>query len=195
MRAINIVFGAAALCALAACSAPATLPDGVALRPGKASGGYIDTRVVQVRPAPFARVKLCLAQTVSNPGITLTGGITAPLGLDITPHVQTVAVSGGDIFKYQDESIGTAIVTGLVDTGPSLLGTTQSVTRFELTAEAPEGSSATRLTFRNITRADLNTGTIANDGFSPVGSWQAAHPEPVIAALDRLAASIDACLK
>lgn len=191
----RLVCGAMVVLLSACSSTPATLPQGVTLRPGKASGGYIDTRELRVRPAPFKRVEFCLAQEVSNPGVTLTGGTAAPFVLDRYPRTSTVNVGGGNIFKYQDANAGVAIVTGTTDAGPSLLGTTRLIVRFDLSASAPEGSADTLLTFRNIARADQDTGAITNDGFTPVGSWEAAQPEAVVAALDGIASAIDSCLK
>ena len=166
---------------------------GVSLRARAEGGNYVDELAMDVRGADFSRLKMCLALTVSNPPVTLTGGTTPPLTLFQPPRTQTVAVPGGDVFKYEDSASATVIVIGSADGGPSLMDLTRAVIRFELAAVA--GAERSRLRFRNITRADLDTSTIANDGFTPVGAWRSAHPEAAIRALRGIATSIDACLR
>ena len=166
---------------------------GVSLRARAEGGNYVDELVMDVRAADFGRLKMCLALTVSNPPVTLTGGTTPPLTLFQSPRTQTVAVPGGDIFKYEDPASATVIVIGSADGGASLMDTSRAVIRFELAAAA--GADHSRLRFRNITRAHLDMSTLPNDGFAPVGAWHAAHPDSVIRALRGIAASIDACLR
>ncbi|MBC7162720.1 MAG: hypothetical protein H5U26_11530 [Immundisolibacter sp.] len=166
---------------------------GVSLRARAEGGSYIDELAMDVRGADFGRLKMCLAMAVSNSPVTLSGGTTPPLVLFQPPRMQTVAVPGGDIFKYEDPASATAIVIGSADGGASLVDTTRAVIRFELAASA--NADRSHLRFRNITRAHLDTGTLPNDGFAPVGAWHAAHPDAAIRALRGIAASIDACLR
>lgn len=185
---------ALALALLACCGAATakdmSLPDNVTLRPGNRSGSYIDTVRSTARAATFSKLKLCLAQNVSNPSLMITGGTNAPFSMNPNGKTQTTAVQGGDIFKYQDEAERTAIVMGSVAGGNVVLS--RRIIRFELTAAVND--DATSLTFTNIEHATENTGSVENSGFTPVGAWKGAKPLSVIEALDGLAARITSCL-
>jgi hypothetical protein len=166
---------------------------GVSLRARAEGGNYVDELAIDARGADFGRLKMCLALTISNPPVTLSSGTTPPLTLFQPPRTQIIAVPGGDIFKYQDPASATAVVIGSTDGGLSPMDITRTVLRFELAAAA--GPDRSHLRFRNITRAYLDTATLPNDGFIPIGAWHAARPEAAIRALRGIAASIDACLR
>lgn len=167
------------------------LPDNVTLRPsGSRSGDYIDTVTVKAGAASFSRLKLCLAQNVSNPSLLITGGVDAPMTFAGSNKTQTAAIQGGNIFKYQDEGERTAIVMGSVEGARVVLS--RRIIRFEMTAVA--GDDHTLLRFTNIEHATENTGAVANSGFIPVGAWAGAKPESVIHALDGLAQRVASCL-
>lgn len=169
------------------------LPDNVTLRPsGSMSGDYIDTFTHEARGATFGKLKLCLAQNVSNPAVTITGGTDAPFA-NPTTRTQTSSVDGGDVFKYVDAEAGIVIAAGSTDGGPSVLGLSREVIRFELVAEAT--AERTALKFTNITRATLNTGSVTNSGFLPVGAWKGAKPLAVLEVLRNLGDRLDSCLQ
>ena len=186
----------ALMAALLACSSAVTakdmvLPDNVTLRPGNMSGSYIDTVRANAGAASFSKLKLCLAQNVSNPSLMITGGTNAPLSFSPNGKTQTTAIQGGDIFKYQDEAERTAIVMGSV--GGANVVLSRRIIRFELMAVANDDGTA--LTFTNIEHATENTGATGNSGFTPVGAWKGAKPLSVVEVLDGLAARIAGCLR
>lgn len=169
------------------------LPDNVTLRPGNMSGDYIDTVSQEARGAAFSKLKLCLAQNVSNAPVTITGGTDADFAFHSNHRTQTSTIQGGEVFKYEDAASATVIAIGATDGGSSMMGMTREVIRFELLAVAtPEG---TTLKFSNIGRATLNTGSVTNQGFLPVGAWKGAKPLVVIETLQTLGSRIDACLQ
>ncbi|MGB3393231.1 MAG: hypothetical protein WA956_05675 [Stenotrophomonas sp.] len=190
MRKIALVAALLACCSTAAAK-NVVLPDNVTLRPGNMSGSYIDTVRAGAGAASFSKLKLCLAQNVSNPSLMITGGTNAPFSFNPHGKTQTTAVQGGDIFKYQDEGERTAIVMGSVAGANVVLS--RRIIRFELTATANDDGTA--LTFTNIEHATENTGSVENSGFTPVGAWKGAKPLSVIEALDGLAARIASCLR
>ena len=166
------------------------LPDNVTLRPGNRSGDYIDTVTLEAGGASFSKLKLCLAQNVNNPAISITGGTDAPLTFVPSNKTETSVIQGGGIFKYEDAAEDTAIVMGSVDGGPSILS--RHIIRFELMAVA--GEDRTTLKFTNIDRATENTGSVANTGFYPVGAWRGAKPLAVLDSLTALGKRVSSCL-
>jgi hypothetical protein len=167
------------------------LPDNVTLRPsGSRTGDYIDTMTVKAGAASFSKLKLCLAQNVSNPTLMITGGTDAPFTFVPSNKTQTSAVQGGEIFKYQDEAERTAIVMGSVPGAPVVLS--RRIIRYEMTATASD--EGTTLKFTNIEHVTENTGAVSNSGFTPVGAWKGAKPLSVIEALDGVARRVSGCL-
>lgn len=185
-----------ALLVLAAAPALAkniALPANVTLKPGNRSGDYIDAVSHEVRGTVFSKLKLCLAQNVSNQAVTLTGSAQNPWSPRITGESNTTTVQGGQVFKYEDAEASTVIAVGSTDGGPSFMGMSRVVIRFELTAIA--GPDRTALKFTNIGRADLDTSGAANSGFMPVGAWKGAKPLAVIDTLKALGSRLDSCLQ
>ena len=165
------------------------LPPNVTLRKGNMSGDYIDTITQEARGAAFAKLKLCLAQNVSNAPVTITGGTDAPFS--IGTKTQTSTIQGGDLFKYEDAAAGIVIAVGSADGGRSVFSS--EIIRFELMAETT--ADRTVLKFTNIARVTQNTGTVTNSGFIPVGAWKGAKPLAVVETLTQLGGRIDACLQ
>lgn len=192
---MRAAFGALLVLAVAA---PAlakniALPANVTLKPGNKSGDYIDSVSQEVRGAAFSKLKLCLAQNISNQAVTLTGSAQNPWSPRLTGESNTTTVQGGQVFKYEDAQASTVIAAGSTDGGQSFMGLSRVVIRFELTAVA--GPDRTVLKFTNIGRTDLDTGGAANLGFSPVGAWKGAKPLAVIETLQALGGRLDSCLQ
>ncbi len=169
------------------------LPPNVTLKPGNKSGDYIDTVSQEVRGAAFAKLKLCVAENVSNSPTSIRGGTDVPFQFRSNHEATTTVVGGGETFKYQDEGLGTLIAIGTADGGPSALGLSRQVIRFEVKAVA--GADRTVLRFANITRATADTGAATNSGFTPVGAWKGAKPLAVVEALQALGSRLDSCLQ
>ncbi|HZF97751.1 MAG TPA: hypothetical protein VEY92_05830 [Pseudoxanthomonas sp.] len=191
MRAILAAFLLSATAPALAENIP--LPPNVTLKPGNKSGDYIDMVSQEVRGGAFPKLKLCLAQLVSNQAVILSGSAQNPFSPRLTGESNTTTVQGGQLFKYEDTQTGTVIAVGSTDGGQSMMGMTRSVVRFELMAAiTPE---RTTLRFSNIDRADLNTYGAANSGFTPVGAWRGAKPLAVIETLQALGGRLDSCLQ
>jgi hypothetical protein len=65
--------------------------------------------------------------------------------------------------------------------------------KFELKAIAGDGQVT--LKFSNITRAMQNTGSLANNGFQPVGMWRGAGAQRIYSSLEAVSKKIKACLQ
>lgn len=182
---------------LAGC-ATVPMPSNVTTKPRSTGGDYInsiDFSYQSDAPASFNKLKLCVAENVSNGAVQLTDSSGSFVG-PATGHYYRVqnsqTVQGNGIFKYTDESLATLIANGTVDGGPVALGLTRNIIKYDLKASAK--SSQVGLVFTNITGAQESTGSLANDGFNPVGTWPGAHPDQTYEALEGIANGIKACL-
>jgi hypothetical protein len=83
------------------------------------------------------------------------------------------------------------IATGTTDGGSTALGLTRDIVKFDLKAMTSGGTVT--LKFNNISRAQKYTGSIANDGFNPVGMWRGAGAQRIYASLEAVSEKIKAC--
>lgn len=186
------------IAALAGC-ATVPMPSNVTTMPGNASGSYInsiDFSYQSNAPEGFNKLKLCVAENVSNRAIQLTdssGSFFGPATGHYYNDQHSQTVQGGDIFKYADASLSTLIANGTVDGGSVALGLTRDIIKYDL--KASTHGSLVGLTFTNITRAQQSSGSAANDGFSPVGTWSGARPKQTYAALESIVNGIKSCLQ
>lgn len=198
MNSVGRILGILLVGGLTGC-ATIPMPSNVTTMPGNASGDYIssiDFSYQSSLPASFNKLKLCVAENVSNRAVQLTDSAGSFVG-PATGHYYNVqhsqTVQGGDIFKYADASLSTLIANGTADGGPVALGLTRDIIKYDL--KASTHGSQVGLVFTNITRAQQSTGSVANDGFSPVGTWSGAHPKQVYTALESIANGIKGCLQ
>lgn len=186
------------IAALAGC-ATVPMPSNVTTTPGNASGDYINSVDFSYQssvPAAFNKLKLCVAENVSNRAVQLadsSGSFVGPATGHYYDNQHSQTVQGGDIFKYADASLSTLIANGTVDGGSVALGLTRDIIKYDLKASAH--GLLVGLMFTNITRAQQSSGSAANDGFSPVGTWSGARPKQAYAALEGIANGIKACLQ
>ncbi len=186
-------------CANVMCCTAVSMPSNVTTTPGNAGGDYIKSIDFSYQSNPaasFDKLKLCVAENVSNRAVQLTGSSGSLVDAASGQHhdVQhTQTVQGGDIFKYADASLATLIATGTIDSGPAARGLTRDIIMYDLKASAH--GQQVGLAFTNITRAQQSTGEAANEGFSPVGTWREAYPERAYAALEVIANGIKSCLR
>lgn len=192
----SIVFVVAA--ALAGC-ATVTMPQNVTTRPANGSQNYIDSvdfSFNTATPLSFNQLKLCVAESVNNRAVQLhdaAGSFFGPASGHYyqTDHSQTV--QGGDIFKYADPSMATLIATGTADGGSAALGITRDIIKYDLKASVR--GPRVGLVFTDIARAQQSTGSVANNGFNPVGTWSGANPMQSFTALQGIANNIKSCLQ
>ena len=143
-------------------------------------------------------IMVCLSHRISdtlNSAVSLqdsSGSFVGPATGNYYRNVNSQTVQGGGVFKYIDDSTSALIATGTTDGGSTALGFTRDIVKFDLKATA-NGDSVT-LKFGNITRAQQSTGSIANDGFNPVGMWRGAGAERIYTSLESVASKVRACL-
>ena len=190
----------AATLLLGACATPVALPPHVSTRSTEA-GAYldrIDLSYPTSAPQDFARLKLCVAETISNDSVGLKDAVGSFVGVTGTYYQakNQQTAGGGSVFKYIDDASRTAIVSGTVKAQSSILFTSEFV-RYELKASTANGAQGTQvgLVFYAITRAQQSTGVLANDGFVPVGTIPGARPLEVVATLEAVAGRLRGCMK
>lgn len=184
--------------ALAGC-ATVTMPQNVTTVPANGSQSYIgsvDFSYQSTAPSTFSQLKMCVAENVSNRSVQLHDASGSFVGAASgkyyeANHSQTV--QGGGIFKYSDPAMSTLIANGTADAGSVALGLTKDIIKYDLKASVR--GSQVGLIFSNITRAQQSTGSVANDGFSPVGTWSGARPMQSYTTLEGIANQIKSCLQ
>ena len=175
------------------------IPSNVTVREEGKRASYmeaVDFSYQSEQPVAFARLKMCVAENVSNAAVSLQDASGSFVGSATGNYYRgsnTQTVQGGGIFKYVDDAASALIATGTADGGSTALGFTRDIVKFDLKAMA-DGGSVT-LKFGNITRAQQNTGSAANDGFNPVGMWRGAGAERIYRSLESVAVRVKACLR
>lgn len=188
----------AAISSVAGCASQVQLPSNVSITPGSNSGLYmdkVDFSFNAMKPVPFDKIKLCVAENISNNAVSLNDTAGSFVGAATGTYYQannSQSVSGGEVFKYVDDKLATLIAKGTAVATSKSLAVTKDFIRFELKASSSDSNVG--LIFSNITRAQQNTGSIANDGFNPVGVWSGARAPDVYATLESVASKIRNCV-
>lgn len=182
----------------AGCQTTVELPPNV-VKTAATSGQptYIDRVDFSYKPPrqpTFSKVKLCVAENVTNQPVQLrdaAGSFVGPATGTYYRANNTQVQSGGEVFKFSDESISTLIASGTAATNPTGLSIVRDIVRFDMKV-ALKGSEV-ELVFQNITRAQQDTGVTSNTGFAPVGTWPGARAPDIYAVLEGLASKVKAC--
>ena len=180
------------------CASQVPLPNNVTVTSGSGGGSYldrIDFSYTAQGSRDFSKIKLCVAENIANNDASLRDSAGSFVGAYTgtyyqTNHTQTV--SGKDVFKYVDDKASTLVASGTTISVSQQLISVKDIVKFELKAAAA-GSNVT-LQFFNITRAQQDTGMVANDGFNPVGVWSGARSQDVYASLEAVANKVKACV-
>lgn len=186
---------AAALLPTVVLGAANDLPSNVTTTAVSKRAVYIDTidfSYQTLQPTEFSKLKLCVAENISNNAVSLqdsAGSFVGPATGNYYQNNRTQTVQGSGIFKYLDDNAATLIATGTADGGK--LAFTRDVLKFDLKAGV-SGNDVT-IKFSNITRAQQNTGSSANNGFNPVGVWKGARAKQVYGAIEAVANKVKSC--
>ncbi len=173
------------------------VPSNVTVRDTDKRASYmeaVDFSYQSAQPIAFAQLKMCIAESVTNNAASLqgsSGSFVGPATGNYYHNTKSQTGQGGGIFKYVDDSTFALIATGTTDGGATALGFTRDLVKFDL--KAMISSDAITLKFNNITRAQQNTGSVANDGFNPVGMWRGAGAQRIYVSLESIAVKIKAC--
>lgn len=93
------------------CCAAVPMPSNVTTTPGDAGGDYIKSIDFSYQSNPaasFEKLKLCVAENVSNRAVQLadsSGSLVDPVSGHYHDVQHSQTVQGGDIFKYADASL------------------------------------------------------------------------------------------
>lgn len=143
------------------------------------------------------KLKVCIARSISNDDVQLSDSSASFYGAYTGKYynVDKSTVSRGGEVVSASSSTDTAIVANgttsyFYNAG---LMNVERVVRF--TVDIMPVKAGPQFTFSNLKQAQKNTGTVANTGFNPIGSWEGAGPYQTVQALDKVAADISACAK
>jgi hypothetical protein len=197
MRSINLLAAFLLLVPATALCAKWEVPANVTVRAEGKHASYmesVDFSYLPTAPIAFAQLKMCIAESVNNNAVTLSdsaGSFVGPATGIYYQNGNSQTVQGGGIFKYIDDSTSALIASGTTDGGPAALGLTRDIVKFDLKAATSE--AGVTLKFGNITRAQQSTGSVANNGFGPVGMWRGAGAQRIYASLETVAGKIKNC--
>ncbi|MEQ4692669.1 hypothetical protein [Providencia manganoxydans] len=141
------------------------------------------------------KLKVCITRVVSNDDVRLSDSASSFTGAYTGNyyHIEKSSTSrGGDVINTGASSENIVVANGTTsyfyDAG---LMKVERIVRFNLDIES--STTGELFTFTNIKQAQKNSGTVQNDGFSPIGSWAGAGPIQAIQQFDKLATEIHRC--
>lgn len=177
---------------------PVQLPSNVSVVNGSQGASYVDKVDYSYRSQgkrDFAKLKLCVAENVSNNAVALRDSAGSFVGAATRTYYEVNnvrTVEGSGVFKYVDDSLSTLIANGTTVSGENSTTFIKDFVRFEL--KAGVSGNDVSLIFYSITRAQQSTGSLSNDGFGPVGVWTGARTSDVVASIEGVAGRIKGCL-
>lgn len=145
---------------------------------------------------PFGKLTVCVAENVSNKDVVLKDAANSFVGISGNYYniEKSQVVSSEDVFKVVDKETSTLVASGTTSSLSNVgMITIKDFIKYDLKASYKEKSVA--LKFFNITRAQESTGSLSNDGFSPVGTWGGARPLEVYNSIEAVSQNIKACLE
>lgn len=152
----------------ASVAAKDTLPANVTVARDK-TVQMIDWSFPIDRPIDFARLKRCVATNLHSDEVQLrdsAGSWVGPATGNYYRHDNRSTAQSRDTFKMVDDKSQFLVAYGQTDRTSGLSGW---IIRFELEAALEKDRVA--MTMRNLKLAASNTGSLANDGFQPLGIW------------------------
>ncbi|WP_394243890.1 hypothetical protein [Halopseudomonas laoshanensis] len=160
----------------------------------KAVTGVSFTRSAQGRDSA-SLIGICVSQNVTNRSVTVTGQESTYIGPytgRVYSNVKSDSVSGGEVVLFASEDGNSVVAQGSESYQVPMLVPVEKSVRYTLTAT--EIQNGFKYAFTNIESAQLNTGVVANQGYSKLGAHEGASPELALAALESLASDIDSCM-
>lgn len=185
---------------LSGCATEVILPANVKTTKGSYNGDYIDSIDFSFntdKSPTFSQAKLCVAENISNNDITLRDSADSYVGAYTGTYYQntnTQNIQGKQTFKYVDEDLSTIIANGTVSTNKDgVFAFIKDIIRYEVKLSTKDKEKVS-LEFKNITRAQESTGSVTNNGFTPVGVWAGAGTMSTYSALENSANKLKNCL-
>lgn len=142
----------------------------------------------------YGRLKLCVAENVSNDAVTLRGDaqtLATPWGVLQGANTDTVAAGG--VFKFSDDAHQVLIALGTTDGGSDATGIVRYAVKYQLRSDV--SGQHVGMVFSHISQAQRDTGSWSNMGFSPVGTWAGGRAMAVYGALQQVADAIQGCMR
>jgi len=149
--------------------------------------------VVFKRPGSSGDLVQCIAETVSNQGVTLRDSAGSFVGAATGRYYSasnSAHVGGGEVLQYVSADGRSVVANGSTQYSSGML-VSRSV-RFKLSAQQKADERVYR--FADLSQAQLNTGSAANYVYGGIGAWSGANPDLALASLEQVASNIEACL-
>lgn len=138
---------------------------------------------------------LCIAQIIENRGVILQDSETnvGPVYGTLIRNNKSLSISGGNVITYVSDDKKTVIARGAEDyqTGLSAIPIKRNI-RYTMTAKIE--SEVLDIFFNKLEWAQLDTGGIRNDGYSPLGAWSGAQSDKALIALKNVAEKLNDCV-
>ena len=153
----------------------------------------IDYSFQSAKPIEFARIKMCVAENVTNNGVQLSdhaGSFVGYSGTYYQAHNGST-VQGGDVFKYVDDASKSLVASGSIGRRGGFGGLIGLSIRFDF--EASVSGTTMNMKMIHVEEAMTNTGSASNDGYHPIGVWTGSMYKKDITALNDLASQLRAC--
>ncbi|OQW68689.1 MAG: hypothetical protein BVN34_08405 [Proteobacteria bacterium ST_bin12] len=196
---LTLSISLAAMAGLTACATQAALPSNVFTRASSDGGTYIDKVDFSYsanEAQDFSKLKLCVAENITNDPVTLQDSSDSFVGAytgNYYRNSNTQIISGQGVFKYVDDKASALIATGSTISNSNQLIPVKDIVKFDMKSSLV--GSKVNIVFMNITRAQKETGAIANDGFAPVGTWYGARSQDIYTSIEVVANKIKSCMK
>ncbi|WP_304535762.1 hypothetical protein [Sphingobium cyanobacteriorum] len=142
------------------------------------------------RPLEFSRIKRCVATNIHDDEVQLRDSAGSWVGPATGHYYQRDnrgTAQARETFALVDDKSQFLIAHGQTDKTSGLSGW---IIRFDLEAGLEQGRVI--LTMRNLKLAASSSGSLANDGFQPLGSWYRFKSN--YAALDAVASTVKSCI-
>lgn len=142
----------------------------------------------------FDKVKRCIALNINNDNVRLTDNAGSFVG-QYSGRYYNINNSHTDFapntLVFIDDNQQYIVVNG--NTGYALRMINYAV-RFRLQLQTVANENKINMLFDTISRAQLQTGFSANDGFHPIYTHYSAHPDEAVKAIEAVKNNLTLCL-
>ena len=109
-----------------------------------------------------------------------------------TGKITAKRIAGQTTFKVVDEKNARLVANGATSYMGGALVPSKNYIRFDIRASVKDKDVT--LVFSNIRRLFQDTGSLSNDGFTPVGVWYGSDADGAVQALEVFAESVKTCI-
>lgn len=207
------ILGLSAIVALAGCvsmEAP-VLPASFTTKDGAYNAQYIDKARFEF-PAPNVesftdRVARCGVSNLSIDSFIAKDTSKSWVGPATGRLYQSgnrSTVAGGEVLKYSSEAEGVVILAGREQYGENNMGVIGVLgdptgdtfkKQLDFDIEIAKSGATYSMVFSNMKRAQQSTGSLENNGFTPIGVWKGSQADEIVPIIERTASTLNDCIQ